>query len=399
LATNSYIDNVSWYGNNPNYFSFHTITSWTTKLTGTSGNFCIALSTINVQHGGYQYNNPWFIPLSYVGADCSANQFTFVAGQTYILNTGFGYTFNASDYTINISGRGVNEGWVFEDFEHYYFTEVPTLTITYPEDNAEIVGKFDIQGSYTTPNTSTDYMAIEAVFDRLLTASSSQLIGSYSFYQYIYPFATSTVSIAVGQWSGLPAGYYFVHFNTIDASGYDNYDFSAPLLDLTIVDDIYPYTPPVMPIITSSSIEELIGPYTSATATEALIEQLGLTGIWADIADFGIKLVKAVFIPSVEVINAIEADFSNLVTNKIPFSYFYDIYSSFSSSTVGVATSTPQISYTIGGVAFAYSIFDIPSQITETAGWQNFYLFLRYGCYLMFVYYIIARVRGVTEKI
>ncbi len=123
------------------------------------------------------------------------------------------------------------------------------------------------------------------------------------------------------------------------------------------------------------------------------------TGFWGEISDFISRTASSLFVPSPAVISKVSDGYRSLLTSKIPFSYFYDIKNVFASSTVGTATSLDStVHIDIAGSDVSFPIFDVPDELTETDAYRTFYDFLRVGCYFMYVYYIIDRVRGMTEE-
>ena len=170
-ASNVYTSNTKFYEKNDAYFvEFFVNTSFTANYFGAPifnptnfifttycdwQNLITPAITCDTLHNTFYYR------------DCH-----FIAGNTYKINlagltwTGYPYTNKCWTKTYYISQYGapdsshyifygaVNLTFPFNDTENYYFSETPTLDITFPFENAEISEAFYITGSYTIPENS-----------------------------------------------------------------------------------------------------------------------------------------------------------------------------------------------------------------------------------------------------
>jgi len=148
-ASNPYIENIVFYKNDTDNFAhikFFCKTSFT--FTGGIGNF------------GSIYQDPEI--LKDFGSPCGTQNYT--AGNTYdfaLYRSAYcspptpDPPFTNEYYFTNIGLTGANPFTPnFTDTEKYYFSEKPTLDISYPLNNAEIVEAFNITGTYTIPENS-----------------------------------------------------------------------------------------------------------------------------------------------------------------------------------------------------------------------------------------------------
>jgi len=74
--------------------------------------------------------------------------------QNYDYTTFSGIPTSATYFANFGKSQNINSEWPMSDTEFYYFSEVPTLDITFPFENAEISEAFYITGSYTIPENS-----------------------------------------------------------------------------------------------------------------------------------------------------------------------------------------------------------------------------------------------------
>jgi len=145
-AANNYIDNVKFYCENDHlYFQFDVKTTFNTV-----SNF-----TTWWEHTAGQIFGPsgWYNYLKFYEV---GNSQIFTAGNNYKLlaNGSCGIT---NQHYVMLNGDDgscwpqsfIQGGCVTEKF---YFTEKPTLTVNYPQNNAEIAGNFNITGTITQPS-------------------------------------------------------------------------------------------------------------------------------------------------------------------------------------------------------------------------------------------------------
>ena len=113
-----------------------------------------------------------------------------------------------------------------------YYSEYPTLSVSFPQNNAEIAEAFFIQGNYTIP-AGSDYNKIVAYIGLGIPYAQ------YSFYQDI-TLESGSVNIRI---SGLPEGDdYRIFFYAVNSTG-DNYYFSNNDLNISVVSAIPPELP------------------------------------------------------------------------------------------------------------------------------------------------------------
>lgn len=211
-ASNAYISNIKFYkSGNALYTQFFVNTSFTlVDPWGWGGGILLSV-------------NP---PSGYVGivkpASCDFLANTdpdptncplchFTAGNTYTINwnglrsiAGAGacwtYDYYVSKFGVPTASQFIKYDLPnINDAEKYYFTEYPTLTITYPFDYAEIAEAFNITGSYTLPAGST--------FDKLeFFFGTADYSSYYSFYQNVEA-PSGDVAVRI---TGLSAGDYIL---------------------------------------------------------------------------------------------------------------------------------------------------------------------------------------------
>ena len=240
-AANNYIDNIVFYQESGQLIAeFHVKTTFTLSQ--------YLLISIN---GGYTtYNTS---PCSFLtntnpeptGCTLSNNRYrhcTFTAGITYKLklagvskypDTNKCYTL--AYYTAQFGYPIVSHYIQFDytpinDAQKYYFTEMPTLTITYPQENDEIANAFYIQGSFTIPSGS-GYNKLVAYVGRAIPYAQ------YSFIQELVG-DSGAVNLRI---SGIPAGEnYNLYFYFIgDGISY----FAGEVNNVNILLDIAPELP------------------------------------------------------------------------------------------------------------------------------------------------------------
>jgi hypothetical protein len=231
LASNIYIDDISWYNSGGHtWFTFHTLTSFTTDYAEDwQGVGCHAPDfyvVLNKGGGGGIFH----IPYAYTGGSCGAGgEVTFTAGQNYAIYMTTLGEYDDTWYIDYIYHYGPN----WDDQENYSFSQMPSLTITFPGDDEEMVANFYITGSWTQPaEDPSGFLQVDTMPAGTL---SSSLI---SFWQSIQSATSGAVSIWVGN---LSAGYYDfrIYFR---GGAYDFYE-GAVIQNIHIVNDL-PYALP-----------------------------------------------------------------------------------------------------------------------------------------------------------
>jgi hypothetical protein len=268
-ASNIYFDDVSFHTDSEGYnrLSFHMLTSLDIHITGAE--YCVVkgyAQTNDAMVGGVNqdYGFGWVLPEFFTdGNPCSTGNMTLTAGNTYdgyilstipnwpvaydfqdfetnYLNTYARHIYSSSDwfettgdayqpyYTYNWSL------WPFQDPEHYFFEELPSLTITFPEDNEELVSSFNITGSFTQPTADPSGFLQVSTMPAGTYSSSLQ-----SFWQSIQSASSGAVSIWV---SNLSAGYY--DFRIYFRGGTFDFYEGAVIYNVHIVNDLPFSLPP-----------------------------------------------------------------------------------------------------------------------------------------------------------
>jgi hypothetical protein len=302
LASNNYLNNVLFYigsdGQARVSFNVQTSFSFTTNyyyyetFAGVGGDDWL-------NKYGFSVIGVVFIPEDRILQDNTL--YSFSAGSHYVckLSYMFGGIFYPLYKSGNLSSGGVhvsldsnsyiqfNSVYLNLSNDKYYFTEFPSLTITYPHDQDQIAGAFNIQGSYTIPASST-YDTLIANFGY---ETSEGLINTYRFSQAL---ATSSGSVNI-RVSGLSAGeyhlyFYFSHDSDI-VSAYNPSFFAV----LYIVNDIPPElptgeTPPQVPIFNSLDPITYYNQHSSDTPSDLY---LNLTSTFSPlITNLGTNLVQ-----------------------------------------------------------------------------------------------------------
>jgi hypothetical protein len=183
LASNNYADDFLYYCGSNNYprLSFHVITTFQAS-SGSSYPPVAILCNPDCYYGLYL-----------VGLD---TPHTFTAGNTYDFpfrsnNVPYPDACSSLNSSTNFTNFGNYDGWSpkftpnFTDTEHYYFTELPSLTITFPEDDEELVANFYITGSFTQPTSTYQWLSafvrvagtqeLFAVFNQAINATSGSM--------------------------------------------------------------------------------------------------------------------------------------------------------------------------------------------------------------------------------
>jgi hypothetical protein len=247
LASNTYIDNIS-YSKDSNGYSkiqFHVLVSFnlhfvqhTTEchvanVGGNEGNLIFGDFWIA---GSHSYNTILF-PHDYVNFD-ACSDFTYTAGNTYTnyvsLTDSFTYDIGSvpalvdkykKDESLTSASKfyiWYNPGLSFlyefiwqsnYDSEAYFFTEYPTLTITFPADDEELLDSFYIEGSFTQPDPPLyDWL-------RAIATPAGTLVAYPDPFYFPLSRASSTIEGDFTIWiSGFSAGYYDFYIYFVDAS-------------------------------------------------------------------------------------------------------------------------------------------------------------------------------------
>ena len=165
-------------------------------------------------------------------------------------------------YIIFNNAYATTPSWT--DAEKYYFSEFPSLTITYPQNNYEIAESFDIQGSYTLP-AGSGYNLLMAGFFKA---------GNYDIN---WNKAVNVFTISVSEPSGsfdnlrvsnyVPKDIYDIYFRFYGAGV--SYELPFHISNINIVSDL-PYelpitgeTPLVIPSFTTPSAQKIYEDYSN----------------------------------------------------------------------------------------------------------------------------------------
>lgn len=247
LASNNYIDNIVFYKNADgyNHISFHCKTSFTSTDWDSFGRIYLGETLLTnsfpcIPHRSWVAGNNY----DYKSYTSGYNQDEEHCPQNNPDNA----TYTTANY-IKIAPQN-DGGLVFSDAEEYYFSEYPTLTITYPEDNDEIAVNFYITGSWTQPSPYP-YHWLLAYFNPVgweFTNTFGQTISIGGV-----GVASGTINIWV---NALPKGLYDFEIYMLD---YENNYITFPtwnVSDINIVEDLpfglppygegEPYYPPAV---------------------------------------------------------------------------------------------------------------------------------------------------------
>jgi hypothetical protein len=297
-----YVDNVYFYYGDDNvlYVKWHvkqTFSVHTDYWNGFTGNIYISSA---------QMGWPFSALTVPVGEPALDNYtYTFEAGQTYTMQLYHCYSapyldLITRDYLENYLGwihiklDSTYYFWFVNPFVDtdtlYYFAEYPNVSITYPTDNSEIAGTFNIQGTYTNPAVGgADYLKIDYV-------SSNGYIFTTVGAKYIQNTTSGNFSIPI---SGVPAGTYdfYIYF---EGGGFDNY-VGAVIHNIKIVKDIPQALPtgettPTVPIYPTNDAQTYHAEYcTYGTDTTPFFNTLTnavggiVVNIGQNLADFANK--------------------------------------------------------------------------------------------------------------
>jgi hypothetical protein len=277
LATNNYFDNVSFYKDNNGYYrlGIHI----TTTLSGTmyQCNFpdphCCLYSDFEILPSYYpptKTEGHFAVPYQ---TDCSGT-YTLSAGNSYqlflALNPAYYPNINGANYIDYITFW--NDWPNFTDTQNYYFIEYPSITITYPSNNAEIANIFNITGSFTQPSGNTSHFLQADIMPTGTEISSFQ-----KFWTVIGDNTSGNFSITIGN---VPAGYYDFRIYFISGA-FDHYQ-GALISNIHIVNDLPPFIPPweEQPPTTAPIVYQPLEPidyYTTQQSTYATPTPLYIT--------------------------------------------------------------------------------------------------------------------------
>lgn len=291
LASNNYVSNISLYcgADAKLTLKFYVDTSFT--MTAVNG----YMSIHRQKPGEYEYRYGDFWQKGKVKAD---SPLTYTAGNWYENYLWYDIfwedgpihcpvdDFWTWDNTCYVDYLGLIPGqtcptehplWVkpspcFQDTQKYYYSEFPTLTITYPNNNAEIANIFNIQGSFTQPAENPASFLQADIMPTGIYISSLQ-----SFWTAINQATSGNFSITIGN---VPSGYY--DFRIYFRSGaFDGYQ-GALISNIHIVNDLPPFLPPwaEQPPSTAPTVFEPIATSTFSTSTGLYTQ---LTGTFAPV--------------------------------------------------------------------------------------------------------------------
>lgn len=242
-ASNAYISNIIFYKNidGYNHIKFFVNTTFVYE-TDNDTTDCGHL------YGFYKRNDGYYHGIYYAGSLNVCLDRTFTAGNWYDMVMTINQnndpadrdtnTYTASDYLDRTGDRfgGANANFdpIWSDDEDYYFTEYPSLTISYPLDEAEIASAFYITGSYTLP--------VASELNKLMAYFGYDVSGEtrfYEFYQDVSP-PSGSVNIRV---SGLPVRSYVLGYSFINTSDENDYYMVLEWYDIHILESIPPELP------------------------------------------------------------------------------------------------------------------------------------------------------------
>lgn len=261
----NYVDNVHYY-KAPDYNTTHNITltfhvkttftldcnnGWDTVILDTGFGYGGSILSFTGRSGTYYAGNTYSFTVSYTPYSRFGG-FSFGGGK--MGSTYYNYFGNPPFWT----------GWLpLEDYPY------PVATITYPYNNAEIAGAFNIQGNFTIPSgKSANYLVIS------FTPVGSNYCLLTNFSQDIHNQTQGTINIPI---SGIPAGYY--NISAVFTGGdFDNYT-GATINNVHIVNDIPPALPsgeqtPQTPIFGYVSPDVYYASHSNYTTSTALFDNL-----------------------------------------------------------------------------------------------------------------------------
>jgi hypothetical protein len=235
-GANNYVDEVYIYQDDHDYWRLHFYVKTSFTISYTSTGACYYGERSTGKHTTFAEG----IDTDYLGANITPEWhewinggYTFTAGKhydTYLTRTGYYGTgsirgkrvwdlcdcieadyncstkrdnlFNkvsglyfspASDYTFKLS--------LFSDTEDYPIKIFPSLSVSYPLENAEIAEAFNIQGDYSVPSLDE--------YNTLIAEVKTADTGTIYFFQQDLETETGAIDLRV---SGIPAGSYELGF-------------------------------------------------------------------------------------------------------------------------------------------------------------------------------------------
>jgi len=200
FGANNYIENIVWYrdtSDNEYKINFSVKTTFDVYLYE-EGNYCAFYKPSPESRFNFTLydNSGSSFALNRTCPGETGNSYTFTAGTTHtlILHGQKAKSFNSSHYIKKIQyiyGGSI----IFTDTEEYYFTEYPSLSLDYPEDEIEIAGDFQITGTLTMPSPYTDYnyIASAVYFENPWSSEPIDFIGNF----YTSLTATSSQEFAI----------------------------------------------------------------------------------------------------------------------------------------------------------------------------------------------------------
>jgi hypothetical protein len=273
-ASNNYIDNIQFFCGSDNLpqisfhvkTTFHIYDNFQTWYSGRSGWYCFSTNC------SPSASNFFFNSVSWSTSE-NISGLTYTAGNTYALHPYFQYVADntcvgriSSDY-IQYFGGGhptywpyyISDDHPFVETDKIYFTEYPTLTITYPHDNDEIANIFNITGSFTQPAENPAGFLQADIMPTGIEISSLQ-----SFWTSIHSATSGDFLITIGN---VPIGYY--DFRIYFRGGAFDFYQGALISNIHIVNDLPPFKPPweEQPPTTAPIVFEPIATSTFSTST------------------------------------------------------------------------------------------------------------------------------------
>ena len=295
-ASNDYVDNFiftmdmddTYLGLHPIKLSFHVKTTfditWWQDANGCWSCYGFSPDQIYFANGNYsyypdnpEYNRTILYPVnsnSITSIACPNTTITYTAGNTYSFWLSAYYQLDPlywailynPDYpaTFGVFTNPCNQ--TLRDTEKYPFTEYPTLTITFPHANDEMVGTFYIDGTYSTPLTKFNILYFNAQIVGYSGAYNLDLIELTS--------PTGTIHERVG--AGFPANNYILSFQFSGAGGIYDVPFTIPIKILVDIPPELPTgeTPPIIPAFGYTSPQTYYDLHSNYSTSTALFNDL-----------------------------------------------------------------------------------------------------------------------------
>jgi hypothetical protein len=284
----NYIDNVLYYKANDFLTTNHVVFSFHVKTTfvlDEPDGYTLAL--YNSGTGGWAgFISPF--PLgTYTAGQTYSQTFTYSPNNGYFDYVAFGGAYNGFGYYYYFGTPSFWTGWVALTENPF-----PQVAISFPHDNDELTGAFDIQGTFTQPaGNNADHLEV----DYLPAGYSGQSLTFWTF--NIQNLTSGTFDIPI---NGIPAGYY--DFNVYFVGGQNDFYLAGTIHNLHIVNDIPPVlpnttsTPPVIPAFPTANPVDYHAQFCEyGTSTTPLFNTLTgavggvITSIGQSLADFANK--------------------------------------------------------------------------------------------------------------